>query len=95
MIARVVYKQRNVFRNRDKNLNIALRCDDWNSMGADNIPSFILHESATIFSPAVQQLYSWVTKNCTWPSLWKISDITPLHKTGPLNLVENYRPISF
>ena len=73
---------------------LLLRCDDSSSMGADNIPSFVLRECATILSPAVQQLFYWVTKNCTWPSLWKVSYITPLHKAGPLNLVENYRPIS-
>ena len=73
---------------------LLLRCDDSSSMGADNIPSFVLRECATILSPAVQQLFYWVTKNCTWPSLWKVSYITPLPKTGPLNLVENYRPIS-
>ena len=71
-----------------------MRCEDSSSMGADNIPSFVLRECATILSLAVQQLFYWVTKNCTWPSLWKISYIKPLHETGPLNLVENYRPIS-
>ena len=63
-------------------------------MGADKIPSFVLRECAIFLSPAVQQLFYWFTKKCTWPSLWKISYITPLHKTGPLNLVENYRPIN-
>ena len=73
---------------------LLLRCDDSCSMGADKIPSFVLRECATILSPAVQHLFYWVTKNCTWPSLWKILYITPLHKTGPLNLIEKYRPIS-
>ena len=64
-------------------------------MGAHNIPSFVFRECATILSPAVQQLFYWVTKNCTGPSLWKILYLRPSHKTGPLNLAENYRPISF
>ena len=54
----------------------------------------MIRECAAILSPAVQQLFYWVTKNCTWTSLWNLSYITPLHKTGPLNLIRNYRPIS-
>ena len=34
---------------------LLLRCDDSSSTGADNIPSFVLRECATILSPAVQQ----------------------------------------
>ena len=60
-------------------------------MGAEKIPSFVFREFETILSPAVQQLFYWVTKNCTWASFWKISYITPLQKTGPLKLIENYR----
>ena len=71
-----------------------MRCDDSCSMGADNIPSFVLRECAAVLSPAVQQLFYWVNKNCTWTSLWNISYITPLHQTGPLNLIGNYRPVS-
>ena len=48
---------------------LLLRFDDSCSMGADNIPSFVLRDCATILSPAVQQLFYWVTNNCTWPSL--------------------------
>jgi hypothetical protein len=28
------------------------------------------------------------------PDNWKKANVTPLHKKGPKNLVENYRPIS-
>ena len=56
---------------------LLLRSDDSCSVGTDNIPSFVLRECATILSPAVQQLFYWVTKNCTWPFLWKISYTTP------------------
>ena len=30
----------------------------------------------------------------TFPSEWKIARVTPLHKNGPRNLLDNYRPIS-
>ena len=80
--------------NVDIEENIFLRCDDSSSMDADNMPSFILRECMTIFSPTIQQLFYWFTKNLTWPSLWKISYITPSHKTGPLKLIKNYRPKS-
>ena len=36
---------------------LVLRCDDSSSMGADNIPSFVHRECATILSPAVRQLF--------------------------------------
>ena len=84
----------NVTVSETETRTLILRCDDSSSMGSDNIPSFVLREFATILSPAVQQLFYWVTKNCSWPSLWKKSYITHLHKTRPLNLIENYRPIS-
>ena len=48
---------------------LLLRCDDSSSMGADNIPSFVLREYATILYLAVQQLFYCVTTNCTWPIL--------------------------
>ena len=59
---------------------LLLRCDEPSSMGADNIPSFVLRECATVSSPAVQQLFHWITKNCTWPSLWKNRILRPYIK---------------
>ena len=45
-----------------------LCCDDVSSMGADNFPSFVLLECATISSPAVQQFFHWFNVICTGPS---------------------------
>ena len=36
--------------------------------------------------------YSIVTES--FPSEWKIAKVIPLHKSGPRNLLDNYRPIS-
>ena len=69
---------------------LLLHSDDSCSMGADNISSFIFVSVQLFYLQQFNNSFNGLPKNCTWPSLGKISYITPLHKTGPLNLIENY-----
>ena len=63
-------------------------------MSADSFLPVILRDCAAILFPAVRQKFHLVTKNCSWPSLWKLLYSTPLHISLPFKLVENYRPTS-
>ena len=47
---------------------LLLCCDYFSYMGADNFPSFVLRECATILSPAVQQRFHSFNVICTRPS---------------------------
>ena len=73
---------------------LLLKCDDSNSMGPDQVPSFVLHKASNILAPLVLELFTHILKNRTWPDVWKVSHITPLHKKGPKSSIDNYRPIS-
>ena len=69
-------------------------CDDSTAAGADELPSFLLHQCAKILCAPVFELFFWIVKTQYWPDLWKIAHVTPLHKSGPHNDISNYRPIS-
>ena len=69
-------------------------CDDSSAAGADELPSFLLHQCAKILCAPVFELFFWIVKTQFWPDLWKIAHVTPLHKSGPHNDIFNYRPIS-
>ena len=73
---------------------LLLKCDDSNSMGPDQVLSFVLQKASNILAPLVLELFTHILKNRTWPDVWKVSHITPLHKKGPKSSIENYRPIS-
>ena len=63
-------------------------------MGPDQVLSFVLQKASNILAPLVLELFTHILKNRTWPDVWKVSHITPLHKKGPKSSIENYRPIS-
>ena len=74
--------------------NLLSRIPDDLSMGMDAIPSFVLKECAQQLSPLVFEFFLRITKTQQWPSQWKTSTVTPLHKSGSTSDVTNYRPIS-
>ena len=68
--------------------------DDSIAAGADELPSFLLHQCAKILCAPVFELFFWIVKTQYWPDLWKIAHVNPLHKSGPHNDISNYCPIS-
>ena len=69
-------------------------CDDSLAAGPDNIPSFVLKSCSRVLAPAVYALFQSIKSSSIWPSEWKHSYVTALHKSGSTNDVKNYRPIS-
>ena len=60
---------------------------------ADGIPPFVLKNCAVTLAPLVHLVFSNILFLRKWPTIWKCSFITPIHKESK-NRVENYRPIS-
>ena len=69
-------------------------CADSTLMGNDLFPSFIARDCTSQLAPLVAVLFYWILKNQKWPTIWKTSIVTPLHKSGSTALISNYRPIS-
>ena len=61
---------------------------------ADGIPPFVLKNCAVTLAPLVHLVFSNILFLRKWPTIWKCSIITPIHKKESKTRVENYRPIS-
>ena len=62
--------------------------------GVDNIHACFLKEVADVIDEPLHFLYNKCLYDGEFPSVWKTARIVPVHKGGPENNVENYRPIS-
>ena len=50
--------------------------------------------SADIIAPSITQILNLSIHTGIFPQCWKESKVVPLHKSGPTDKAENYRPIS-
>ena len=64
------------------------------TVGPDKIPSFLLHDCAILFASPLAKLFNLCLKTCCFPTVWKVSKITPVYKKGSRECIENYRPVS-
>ena len=64
------------------------------STGLDDIGPRILKISYDIISPSITFLINKSLSLCIFPNVWKTANIIPIHKTGPKEDVNNYRPIA-
>ena len=62
--------------------------------GPDGVSSRMLHETARTISPVLTDLFNLSLKQAKVPDSWKISNVTPIFKSGDPSSVANYRPIS-
>ena len=65
-----------------------------NCEGFDRIPQRILVDGATILLTPLRGLMRRIYFQNKLPDQWLISKITPIHKKGPKDKIENYRPIA-
>ena len=62
--------------------------------GLDKISEKILKATASVISPSLTHIFNNAIVSCCFPLEWKVARVLPLHKKGPRNQPENYRPIS-
>ena len=65
-----------------------------NSEGFDRIPQRILVDGADELISPLSKLFSKIYYQNNIPDQWLIAKIIPIHKKGPKNAIENYRPIA-
>ena len=65
-----------------------------NCEGFDRIPQRVLVDGAQVLVVPLKVLFQKIYYQNTLPEQWLISKITPIHKKGPKNKIENYRPIA-
>ena len=62
--------------------------------GPDGLPSSFLKNCRTNITPILHYLFNKFLNEGTFPSIWKRSFITPIHKANERSDISNYRPIS-
>lgn len=60
----------------------------------DNLSGYFVKQFGNTLAPYLVKLFNKIVKTGNIPLTWKIAKITPVHKKGPIDKVENYRPIS-
>ena len=64
------------------------------AMGYDGIPPKIIKWAATLFAPILKVIFNKCIELGYYPSAMKIAKVSPIHKDGDKNDLNNYRPIS-
>lgn len=64
------------------------------SPGPDHIPPIFIYKCAESLVTPITILFKKSLNIGKMPKIWKSAFITPIHKKGPKDMVENYRPIS-
>ena len=64
------------------------------SSGIDFLPTFVLKDCFEVLIVQLTYLFNQSIALGTFPDCWKVATITPIPKSGDLNLVKNWRPIS-
>jgi hypothetical protein len=62
--------------------------------GLDDIPPSSLKDAADVLSGPLTIIINLSFKTGVFPTDWKSSKLTPVHKSGAKDCIENYRPIS-
>ena len=67
---------------------------DFENGKASDIPTILMKQSAKIIAPTLARLYNKCIDSGIFPQIFKTGKITPIHKKGNKELLENYRPVS-
>ena len=63
-------------------------------VGPDGVPPILLKKCPCIFAFILKVIFDKSLAEGIFPDLWKLAFVSPIHKSGPKNLITNYRPIS-
>jgi len=64
------------------------------SSGPDELLMCMVKDCADLIIPDLHRLFNECVLNNHFPEEWKLAKVTPIHKKGKKNMVENYRPVS-
>ena len=65
-----------------------------NCEGYDRIPQRVLIDGIDLLIDPLTKLFSMIYRDCTIPGQWLVAKITPIHKKGSIQSIENYRPVA-
>lgn len=79
----------------DADIRAALsKVDASKGPGPDLIPPIFVKQCAQSLASPIASIYNRSLMEGVFPEAWKLASITPVHKSGNIHDVENYRPIS-
>ena len=79
---------------RDKVLKFLSNIDISKATGCDQIGPRLLKIAAPFIVDSITYICNLSIKNSFFPDKWKVGKVTPLHKSGSKDDVNNFRPIS-
>lgn len=77
----------------DEVLKLLLSLDPRKGAGPDGLPNLFLKNCAISLCEPLTHIFGESLSGGIFPSSWKLSYITPIHKDGSKAMVTNYRPI--
>ena len=80
--------------NNEKVLKFLNGLDVSKSTGADDVGPRLLRMAAPFITDSLTYICNLSIKTSTFPDKWKEAKVKPLHKAGPTNELNNFRPIS-
>lgn len=62
--------------------------------GYDQLPMTLIKKAASALAPLLTHVFNLSIVTGVFPQPLKIARVTPIHKSGPIDLCPNYRPVS-
>ena len=62
--------------------------------GNDKVPIHVIKTCLTVISPTITSIINASLLTSSFPSVWKNSEVVPIHKGGDHQIANNNRPIS-
>jgi hypothetical protein len=75
-------------------IDLITALDSKKSSGSDEIPVTVIKESAHELAVPLVIIFNKILRTGIFPEKWKITNITPIYKSGNKHNIKNYRPIS-
>lgn len=64
------------------------------SAGIDGIKNEMIKDSTSLLVPSLVHLFNIILQSGTFPTAWRLSTLTPIHKKGDKSVPKNYRGIA-
>ncbi|XP_039433577.1 uncharacterized protein LOC120415988 [Culex pipiens pallens] len=78
----------------DDILKVLSSVDPSKGPGPDGLPPVFVKSCANSLVVPVSVIFNKSLEHAIFPDIWKLASISPIHKSGNVSKVENYRPIS-